>query len=264
MALRISVGQYYAADSPIHRLDPRTKTACALALMIATFFVHSPLGLAALVACVLALLAAARVPAGEVLSSVRGVLWVLLVLAVFNLLLIRDGSVLLAAGPVTITTGGAWSAVLYPVRVFSAIVVGALLLLTTTPTELGDAFDAACSPLTRLGLPGHELAMVFSLMLRFIPTLANDASAIMDAQVARGGEVARGSVGSRLRAVGSVLVALMASSMHHADDLARALDARCYESSGTRSHWHPLRFGARDAVAFVATAAAIALLVALG
>ena len=258
------MGQYYAANSPIHRLDPRTKTACALALMIATFFVHSPLGLVALVACVLALLAAARVPAGEVLSSVRGVLWVLLVLAVFNLLLIRDGSVLLAAGPVTITTGGVWSAVLYPVRVFSAIVVGALLLLTTTPTELGDAFDAACSPLTKLGLPGHELAMVFSLMLRFIPTLANDASAIMDAQVARGGEVARGSVGSRLRAIGSVLVALMASSMHHADDLARALDARCYESGSTRSHWHPLRFGARDAVAFVATAAAIALLVTLG
>ena len=112
MALRISVGQYYAADSPIHQLDPRAKATCALALMIATFFVHSPLGLAALAASVLALLAAARVPAGEVLSSVRGVLWVLLVLAVFNLLLIRDGSVLLAAGPITITTGGAWSAVL--------------------------------------------------------------------------------------------------------------------------------------------------------
>ena len=264
MALRISVGQYYAADSPIHRLDPRTKAACALALIIATFFVHSPLGLAALVACVLALLAAARVPAGEVLSSVRGVLWVLLMLAIFNLLLIRDGNVLLAAGPITITTSGAWSAMLYPVRVFSAIVVGAVLLLTTTPTELSDAFDAVCSPLTRVGLPGHELAMVFSLMLRFIPTLANDASAIVDAQVARGGEALHGSPAKRLRAVGSVLVALMASSMHHADDLARALDARCYESGGTRSHWHPLRFGTRDAVAFAATAALVALLVTLG
>ena len=85
----------------------------------------------------------------------------------------------------------------------------------------------------------------------------------MDAQVARGGEVARGSLGQRLRAVGSVLVALMASSMHHADDLARALDARCYESGGTRSHWHPLHL-ARDVTAFAATAALVALLITLG
>lgn len=263
MALRISVGQYYAADSPIHRLDPRTKAACAVALMVATFFVHGPLSLVALVACVLALLSISRVPAGEVLDSVRGVFWVLLLLALFNLFLVREGDVLLSAGTLTITRGGAWAAVLYPVRVLAAILAGALLLLTTTPTELGDAFDAFCSPLTRIGLPGHELAMVFSLMLRFIPTLADDAAAITDAQTARGGEVSSGSPVQRLRALGSVLVALMASSMHHADDLARALDARCYVGGATRSHWHPLKFATRDAIAVAITAAMTALLVAL-
>lgn len=264
MALKISIGQYFAGDSPIHRLDPRTKVVCAIALIIATFFVRTPLQLVALVAVTLALLSVARVPSGEVLGSVRGMFWIMLVLAIFNLLLVREGDVVLSYGIITITQGGIWSAILYPVRVLAGIVIGALLLLTTTPTALGDAFDAACEPLSRLGLPGHELAMVFTLMLRFIPTLANDASAIVDAQVARGGDIADGSPVKRLRAVGSVIVALLASSTNHADDLARALDARCYVGGAERSHWHPLRFSAKDAVAAAVTAALIALLVLLG
>ncbi|MGI6229786.1 MAG: energy-coupling factor transporter transmembrane component T family protein [Tractidigestivibacter sp.] len=264
MALRISIGQYYDADSPIHSLDPRTKLWCALGLMIATFFVHSGLELALLVALTLALIGCAHIPASEVLKSVRSIFWILLILAVFNLLLIRTGDTIFSYGIITITTDSLWSAILYPIRVLACILFGALLLLTTTPTELGDAFDATCAPLTKLGLPGHELAMVFSLMLRFIPTLANDASAIVDAQVARGGELSTGKFGKRIQALGSVIVALLASSMNHADDLARALDARCYEGGAARSHWHPMHFSARDAIAGIVSVALFALFVVLG
>ena len=264
MALRIRMGQYLPRDSRIHRLDPRAKLACALAVMVTVFFIQTPLQLALGLAFALVVVSLSKVPLRQVAQSIRPLVVLLCVLGLFNLFYVDEGTTLFSLGLVRVTTMGLWWAVCYPLRFTIAILMGALILLTTTPTQLTDAFESCLSPLSRVGLPGHELAMVFSLMLRFIPTLANDASAIVDAQVARGGEVSHGSPARRLRAVGSVLVALMASSMHHADDLARALDARCYESGGTRSHWHPLRFGARDAVAFATTAAAVALLVVLG
>ena len=125
----------------------------------------------------------------------------------------------------------------------------ALLLLTTTPSQLTDAFDSFMAPLSRMGLPGHELAMVFSLMLRFVPTLADEASAAIDAQAIRGAGLGEGGIVRRVRSVVPVVTSLMASSLRHADSLSRALDARCYEGGAARSHWHPLTFGVRDAVA---------------
>ena len=171
MAFRLSMGQYWPARSLLHRLDPRAKVACALAIMVSVFFVHTPVQLAFGWAAALCLVALSRVPVGKVLASIRPVVFMLLVLSLCNLLLTRSGSVLLALGPVTITSGGVWAAVVFSLRLVVAVIAAALLLLTTTPTQLTDAFDAALAPLSRLGLPGHELAMVFSLMLRFIPTL---------------------------------------------------------------------------------------------
>jgi len=177
----------------------------------------------------------------------------LTILGTCNLLLVRSGDVLVALGPLMITAGGVRAAVLYSLRLVVAVLAATLLLLTTTPMQLTDAFDAGLAPLARIGLPAHELAMVFSLMLRFIPTLADEASAILDAQTSRGGALAEGGVVQRIRSIVPVVVALLASSLRHANGLSRALDARCYEGGLERSHWHPLHMDKRDWMAIAIT-----------
>ena len=264
MAFRITLGRYVPADSPLHRLDPRTKICCGLALMVSVFFITTPAQLVFGWVVALALVLLSRVPAGKVLDSLRPVVAVLLVLSVFNLLLVNTGDPLLAVGPVSITTGGLWAAVNYSLRLVVAVIAATLILLATTPTQLTDAFDALLAPLSHIGLPGHEIAMVFSLMLRFIPTIADEASAIVDAQTARGGGMAAGSPLKRIRSVVPVVVALLASSLRHANGLSRALDARCYEGGAARSHWHPLELHARDGVAVAFTCVYVVALLALG
>ena len=264
MAFRITMGRYVPANSALHRLDPRTKLICGLALMATVFFIRTPLQLAFGWAVALALVAVSHIPVRKVLASLRPVIVVLLVLSVFNLLLVTTGEVLVSVGPVRITNDGLWAAVNYSLRLVVAVIAATLILLTTTPTQLTDAFDALLSPLSRIGLPGHEIAMVFSLMLRFIPTIADEAQAILDAQTARGGALAEGSLVRRVRSVVPVVVALLASSLRHANGLSRALDARCYEGGVGRSHWHPLRLHARDGIAAVLTCGYVAALLWMG
>ncbi len=264
MALRITLGQYYAADSPIHRMDPRVKILGALAIMVTVFFIHTPWQLALGLAFSLGLVVVAHIPARSVIGAVRPVAFVLLLLGLFNLFTVRTGEVLWEWWAIVITTDGVRAAFLYSLRLLVGVLAGLLILLTTTPSRLTDAFDALLAPLSHIGLPGHELAMVFSLMLRFVPTLADEARAVSDAQTARGGGLGEGSPIKRVRALVPVVVALLASSLHHAEDLSRALDARCYVGSQSRSHWHPLRMRWSDWVAFACVAAYIALLLALG
>ena len=264
MALKLSFGQYYQAKSLLHAMDPRAKICAALVVMISCGAVLTPAQLTLELAFGLAAVALSRVPVRKVLTSVAPLAVMLWVLGLFNLFFVRSGETLVSLGPLSITADGAWYAVCYPVRFSVCVLMGALLLLTTTPAQLTDAFDALLSPLGRLGLPAHELAMVFSLMLRFIPTLAEEAMAIRDAQAARGGAIEQGRPLQRLRAVGSVVVALLASATHHADNLARALDARCYVGGANRSHWHPLHMEFRDWMALVVAAAYVVALVLLG
>lgn len=249
MAFRITLGQYWPTSSSIHALDPRTKVIVALAVMVLTFFVQNPAQLLLSWICMLAVVTATHVPPVHVLRSVAPVMAFVIVLGIANLLLVREGSILIEQGPVIITTGGVRAALLYPLRLVVAVVAAAVLLLTTTPTRLTDAFDAFLSPLSRIGLPGHELAMVISLMFRFIPTLADEALAIADAQATRGAMLNKGGPVRRVRAVIPILTALLAGVVRHASDLSRALDARCYAEGTQRSHWHPLRMRRADWIA---------------
>lgn len=264
MAFKLEVGQYFEADSPIHALDARVKFCCTFAAMIALFCAATPAQLAAGAAFSIGVVAASRVPVGRVAASVKPLVFFLAFLSLFNLIFVQTGNELLVAGPVRITDGGAWAAILYTMRFGLALMVGSLILLTTTPTELSDGFDAMLAPLARLGLPAHEIAMVFSLMLRFVPTLADEASAILDAQAMRGGGFDEGGPVRRVRAIVPVIVALLASGLRHADGLSRALDARCYEGGEGRTNLREQRLCAHDAVAVAATLAFIATMVALG
>ena len=264
MALRISIGQYYAASSPVHRLDARVKLICTLALLVGVFCITGAAQLGVAAAFVVAALLLSRVPAGRVLASVRPLLVFLAVLSLFNLFFVRTGEVVAAAGPISVTSGGIAAAALYTARFALALVAGSLVMLTTTPTQLADAFDRMLAPLSRVGLPGHEIAMVFSLMMRFIPTLADEASSIVDAQSLRGGAFDEGGPVQRVRSIVPVVVALLASGLRHADGLSRALDARCYEGGEGRTHLHEQRLGRRDAVAAGATVVLLAVLALLG
>ena len=261
MALRIEIGQYYAADSPVHALDARAKLLCALAALVATFCVSSAAQLAVAAAFTFAVLVASRVPGGRALAAVRPLVVFLAVLSLFNLFFVQNGDVLASLGPLAITTGGIRAAILYTARFALALVLGSLVLLTTTPTQLADAFDSLLSPLSRIGLPG---AMVFALMLRFVPTIADEASAIMDAQALRGGAFDEGGPVRRIRSLVPVVVALLASGLRHADGLARALDARCYEGGTSRTHYHEQRLTHRDLIAAALTTTFILALALLG
>lgn len=264
MALRISLGQYYAADSVVHRLDPRTKVVSALAIMVSVFCIHEPAQLLLGLGLMLVVTALAHIPAHRVLEALTPIVVVLVLLGLFNLFLTNTGETVASLGTLRITTDGVRAALLYSLRLIIGVLAAMLMLLSTTPAQLTDAFDALLAPFARIGLPAHELAMVFSLMLRFIPTLADEASALVDAQTARGGALGEGSPVQRVRAVVPLVVSLLASSLHHANDLSRALDARCYEGGAARGHWHPLRMGGRDWAALGLTVAYVVALVALG
>ena len=201
---------------------------------------------------------------GRALAAVRPLVVFLAVLSLFNLFFVQSGDVLASLGPLAITTGGIRAAVLYTARFALALVLGSLVLLTTTPTQLADAFDSLLSPLSRVGLPGHEIAMVFALMLRFVPTIADEASSIMDAQALRGGAFDEGGPIRRIRSLVPVVVALLASGLRHADGLARALDARCYEGGAGRTHYHEQRLTHRDLIAAALTTTFILALALLG
>jgi len=264
MSVRITLGQYVDTDSVVHALDPRTKVVCALIIMVLVFAIRTPAQLAFGFLFIFAVCALSRVRPTYILSSIRGIVFMLALLALFNLFLTTSGTPIFTLGPITITDDGITAAALYSLRLIIGLIAGMMILVTTTPARLTDAFDALLAPAAKFGLPAHELAMVFSLMLRFIPTLADEARAITDAQTARGGSLNEGGLTKRIRAIVSVIVALLASSVMHANNLSRALDARCFEGGAARSHWHPLAFCAKDGLALAVTCAYAAALIALG
>ena len=255
MALRVSIGQYYSVDSPIHRLDPRVKLVAALAYMVGCLFVHGPASLAiATVAAVLAV-RAARVPLGRLVSQVKPVLFFLIVTGLFNLFAVGTGPLLAQVGPVAIHAGGLSAAVLYTMRFFLLLLVGGLLMLTTTSTALCDAFEALCRPLERLGAPVGQAALVLSIALRFVPALSREVDNLVVAQTARGANLEGKGPLAFARACLPLVVPLFASSLRHAENLGRALDARCYTGGAGRTHYRELRLEPRRDLPFCAATA---------
>lgn len=264
MALRVSIGQYYSADSPVHRLDPRVKFTVSILFMVSCFFVRDAATLALAAASVLAAAVASRVPVGRLVSQVRPVLFFLVITSVFNLFFVRTGEVVAAWGPVSIHLGGVAAALLYTLRFALLLVAGGLLMLTTTPTALCDAFEAVFKPLERLGVPVTQVALILSIGLRFVPTLAHEADNVIAAQTARGADFEGKGAIAYARACVPLIVPLFASALRHADHLGRAMDARCYTGGTGRTHYRVMRFSIRRDLPFcLAFAAYVAALAAL-
>lgn len=249
MAVRISIGRYYSADSPIHRLDPRLKLIAAIIYMASCLFVSNvPTLLLAGVLIVLAM-ALARVPLGRVLSQIKPAMYFLVITSLFNLFFVHTGTVLATIGPFSFTTGGVSSAVFYTLRFLLLLLMGSLLMLTTQPMAITDAVERLFAPLERLGVPVSQATLILSIALRFVPVLSQDAQNIVVAQTARGAQLEGKGALSYARACVPLLVPLFASAVRHADNLGRAMDARCYTGGPERTHYHVMRFTRRDAVA---------------
>ena len=259
-----ALNQYCAVDSPIHRLDPRLKLVMAVLYMCSCLFVGSPATLVLAGAAIGLAIGLARVPFGRLNAAVSPVLFFLLVTSIINLFFVQTGSVLLELGPLRFTTDGVSAAVLYTARFYFLLLAGALLMVTTTPIALTDAADQLLAPLERLGVPVGQSMLILSIALRFVPTLAQETENIIAAQTARGADLEGKGALAFAKACVPLIVPLFASSLRHADNLARAMDARCYLGNEGRTHYHVMRFDARrDGAAAAALAAYLLALAAL-
>ncbi|MFT8704715.1 energy-coupling factor transporter ATPase [Bifidobacterium aquikefiricola] len=250
-------------SSLIHLLDPRIKMISALAMMFTAFAIHSlwQLGLAAVV--VFGIVAMSRLGFRHVLHTVKVLLTMLIIMGILNLLVTRSGTVLFQWGALMVTDAGIMSAVLYSCRFALVVMLGAVVLQTTTPTEMTDSMESLLSPLKRFGFHVQELSLVMSLALRFIPTLTREARQIIDAQAARGGSVETGGPVQRVKALSSIVVPVFAGALRHADNVSLALDARCYEGGSGRTHFRMLSTDAKDYCFLAGSVLYIALLLAI-
>lgn len=256
----ITIGQYVPGNSPIHKLDPRTKLSTVLVYMVALFVVNTFTGYLLVGLFTAAIIALSALPLRFVLRGLRPLLVILIFTLVLNIFL-TPGEVLAQAGPVAVTREGLLRGTFMALRLVFLVLGTSLLTLTTSPISLTDGLERLLAPGKRIGIPAHELAMMMSIALRFIPTLIEETQKIMKAQAARGADFESGNVFHRARNMVPLLVPLFVSAFRRADDLALAMEARCYRGGEGRTRMKEMHMSGRDfaalAVMFVFTAVAI-------
>ena len=255
----VTFGQYYPAKSFVHSMDPRTKLLALIAFIVAIFIADTFYGMILCAVVLIAAVIAARVPFGSVLRSVKGILFILILTSVLNLFF-HGGEHPLTPPDSSITIYR--EAVVYTVflllRLFLLVMASAVLTLTTTPVRLTDGIESLLTPLKWIRFPVHELALIMSIALRFIPTLIDETNRIIAAQKARGADFESGNIIKRIKAVVPILIPLLISAFRRAEELGDAMDARCYSGSKNRTKYKKLTFGWRDLVGALIFAALIA------
>ena len=241
------VGQYYPGDSLLHRTDPRTKIIAAFLYMVALFLVSGFTALLLLASGVLAGIIIAGIPPLWLYRGIKPVLLLVVITFLFQLLL-YGGDVWWSLGPVNFYREGVLRGGFLALRLVLLILSSSLLTFTTPPVQLTDGISRLLAPLNRLHFPAHELAMMMTIALRFIPTLLMDLDRIIKAQMARGAVAGRGGLLQRARDTLPVLIPLFIMSFRHADDLALAMESRCYRGGRGRTQRRKLHFGWRDAM----------------
>ncbi len=254
----VTFGQYYPAKSVIHRLDPRTKLLALIAFIVLIFVSDNFYSLFACGLVIIISIAAARVPFGRVLRSVKGIIFILLFTAILNLFFYKGKNLLWGWGIITIYREGIIFTVFLMFRLFFLVMASSVLTLTTTPVELTDGIESLLKPLKYIRFPVHELALIMSIALRFIPTLIDETNRIISAQKARGADFESGNIFKRIKAIVPILIPLLISAFRRADELGDAMDARCYSSSKNRTKYKKLKFAWRDLAAVFAIAVLIA------
>ena len=245
----ISFGQYYPRKSYVHDMDPRCKLLLAIVFMVAIFLASSWTATAVCAVFLIASLIAARIPLRTVFKSIRAILFLIIFTAVLNLLFYRGGRVLAEFWVIRITDQAILFSVRMALRLVMLFLSATLLTLTTTPVALTDGIESLLKPLKYIRFPVHEFALIMSIALRFIPTLMEETDRIIRAQKARGADFDSGNIFKKAKAMIPVLIPLLVSAFNRADELADAMDSRCYAGAKGRTRMKRLRFGWRDGLA---------------
>ena len=260
----ITIGQYYPAKSVVHRLDPRVKLICTLLYLISLFLFSSIPGYLVATVFLICVIHISKVPFSYIVKGLKPVIMLLMITVLFNLFLTRQGDVLFHAWIFTITEGGLRTAVYMAIRLVYLIIGSPLMTFTTTPNELTDGIEAVLHPLNKIHVPVHEIAMMMSIALRFIPILLEETDKIMKAQLARGADFESGNILQRAKSMVPILVPLFVSAFRRANDLAMAMEARCYRGGDGRTKMKPLRYKSRDYAAYIIVIAYVVAVVAIG
>ncbi len=254
MVNTITIGQYVPAESIIHRLDPRTKIGVVTLLLVALFVVNSFAGYGLIAGFLGAAILLSGLPARFVLKSIRPLVVIIIFTFVLNLFM-TPGKAILSLGPLQVTDTGLYRATFMSVRLILLILATSLLTLTTSPIRLTDGVERLLAPFKRVGVPAHELAMMMTIALRFIPTLLEETDRIMKAQMARGADFESGNLVGRAKNLVPLLVPLFISAFRRADELATAMEARCYRGDEGRTKLTQLVVQRADWVALLMTVA---------
>ncbi len=262
MLTEITLGQYYPGNSRIHQLDPRTKILAVLAFMVMVFVANSPLSYGILIAFIAVSAMAARLPAGLLLKSIKP-LWFIIILTLLIHLFMDPGRILWQWKFLKITEEGLVLGVKMSLRLVLLLLISSLMTFTTSPIVLTDGIESLLRPFRKIGVPAHELAMMMTIALRFIPTLLEETDRIMKAQMSRGADFTSGNMVKRAKNLLPILIPLFISSFRRADELALAMEARCYHGGEGRTRMHELAYRRADAVAAVIMVLLFAVLAVL-
>lgn len=246
----ITLGQFFPGNSFIHRLDPRTKILCIIAYITIVFCVNSMAGYVVLALFTAACILSSKIPVKFVLKGLKPIMVFVVITALFNLFL-TNGRVLWQWKFITITYEGVRLAIFMIFRLFFLVLGTSLLTLTTSPINLTDGIENLLSPFKKIGVPAHELAMMMTIALRFVPTLLEETEKIIKAQTARGADFESGNIISRAKAMIPILIPLFISAFRRADDLAVAMECRCYHGGENRTRLRELKMTYRDTLAWV-------------
>lgn len=259
----ITLGQYYQADSVIHKLDPRVKLIATFVFIISLFVVDNFIGYGICFLFLVIAIALSKVPVKFMLRGMKAIFFLLIITVIFNLFL-TPGETLISFWVFKITKEGVKMAFTMAVRLSMLIVGSSVMTLTTTPNNLTDGLESVMNPLKKIKVPVHEIAMMMSISLRFIPILLEETDKIMKAQIARGADFESGNIVQKAKAMVPLLVPLFISAFRRANDLAMAMESRCYHGGEGRTKMKPLVYQKRDGIAYVCIFAFMALDIFVG
>ena len=246
----ITLGQYFPGNSPVHKLDPRAKLVMLIVYIIALFSAVSWLSYGICFGFLVLTVAISRIPPKSLLRGMKPMIFILVFTGMLNLFFYAEGTVLVSFWGITVTTGGIIRAIFMVARILMLISATFMLTYTTSPIALTDGLESLLSPLKKLHLPVHELSMMMCIALRFIPTLIEETDKIISAQKARGADFESGKLMEKVKALVPILVPLFISAFRRADELATAMECRCYQGGEGRTKMKQMHYARRDFSAF--------------
>ena len=246
----ITIGQFFPGDTIVHKLDPRVKILITFVFIISLFFINKFYPYIFILGFILTTIKLSEVPFKYVLKGLKPLRFILIITFVINVFMTK-GVVLFNIGPLEVTREGLNQAIFMALRLIFLIMGTSLLTLTTSPISLTDGIEKLLNPLKVIGLPAHELAMMMTIALRFIPTLLEETDKIMKAQMARGADFESGNILNRAKNLVPLLVPLFVNSFRRADELAMAMEARCYRGGENRTRMRELKLEMRDLFASI-------------